>query len=199
MAALHIVDHSFHVENDGYIGAGVALGDILCVELAGAVDHQLLFLYGVACSFHISQELPPIHISQFEIIMGFAVENIAGVPDIIVITQNLADSDTGQNPPEHVGRSQRIQRIIIIGNGNQFAGNIGSNCNQIKVKSGLQLYIPVDSKGLQFIHIQRLAHHQGSHAALHFQAHFAVEMIELIDASFGNHMPVTADHAGLFQ
>ena len=188
MGAFYIIDDGFHIENNGNIGAGMAFCNILVMELTGSVDHQLLFPNRIFLSVYLCHQLAPIHVGQLKIAMSLALEGVARIPDIVVIAENLADTHAGENPTEHIGSGKCLQRVAVVCSGNHFAGNIGSDGDEIPVQSGFQPYIAVDGKLFQFRSVKGLAYHKGSHAALQLQADLAVEMIDLIEAALGNQM-----------
>ena len=105
MRAFRIVNDRFHIEDDRHIGTGMALRDILGVELAGAVNHKLLFLQFIALSFHFGEQSSPIHVGELKVIVLFPFKVIAGIADGIIVSQNFADPDTGKNPLKHIGRA----------------------------------------------------------------------------------------------
>ena len=105
MGALCVVNDSFHIENDRYVGAGVAFRNVLRMELSWAVNNKLLFLQLVMLSFHICIQGSPIYIGELEVIVLFPFKMVAGIADGIIISQDLTDPDTGKNPLKHIGRA----------------------------------------------------------------------------------------------
>ena len=186
MGAFYIIDDGFHIENNGNIGAGMAFCNILVMELTGSVDHQLLFPNRIFLSVYLCHQLAPIHVGQLKIAMSLALEGVARIPDIVVIAENLADTHTGKNPAEHIGGGECVQRVVIVCSSNHLAGDVGSDGDEIPVQSGLQSHVTVYGKFLQMHRIEGLAHHEGGHAALQFQADLAIKMVKLIEVSLGN-------------
>lgn len=132
-----------------------------------------------------------------KIIVLLSYKMISGIADGVVVAQDLADSDTGKNPLEQKGRAYGFQGIIVICSRDHFAGNVGRDCDQVKINTGLDFYKPVHGEYLKLSGVQRVSDDKGRHSALHFQTYLTVEMIELADASFCDQMPVAADHTAV--
>ena len=105
VSALCVVDHRLHIKNNGHIGAGAALRDVLGMELAWPVNDQLFFLQIVVLSFHRGKQGSPIYVGEFKVIVFLPLKMIAGVADGVVVAQNFADPDPGKDPLKHVRRA----------------------------------------------------------------------------------------------
>ena len=97
MRAFHIINDSFHIENNRNIRAGAAFRNLLRMKLAGAIYDKFPFFQAVRMAVYFRHHASPVNIGKFEIGMFFASKLIAGIADGVIVSENLADSDAGKD------------------------------------------------------------------------------------------------------